>query len=132
MSKDQRKGWLLDLEVGSKVIEENVYNQRIVTVDKITPTGRIVCGNSKFDASGRAMGSNYSYGSFYLAQYTDEAKDAIIIKKHIMNIETTIHKTLNTDGLISRKRRLNQLDLEKVVEFSRYINTWAESCKEIK
>lgn len=73
MDKDKRTGWLAELKVGDKVFIEHWSFQGLgrMTIDKITPTGRIICGNSEFDHDGWRRGST-SLRRPYLTEATKE------------------------------------------------------------
>lgn len=72
--KDKRQGWLRELKIGDEVAincgNYGYSDYKISTIEKITPTGRIVVGKSTFDHTGYTIGG-YG-GRDNLEQITDD------------------------------------------------------------
>ena len=71
MSEEQ---WIKDLKVGDKVIIHNSrgYIPMIKTVERITPTGRIVVSGTNFKKDGWQMNTGNSWSRQHLEQWTEE------------------------------------------------------------
>lgn len=80
MEKDKRTGWLKDLKVGDEVFLIGLYSQKVVTVEKITPTGRINAGGYQFNHYGRCKITDYR--TLQLVELTPELK-----LKHLLSVK---------------------------------------------
>jgi hypothetical protein len=69
MSKDKREGWLAELKAGDTVIVTDWYRDFIRKVDRITPSGRIIIGELKFDNTGYRVGNHY-FDKYHLVEAT--------------------------------------------------------------
>jgi hypothetical protein len=72
MSKDKRTGWIANLKAGDKVFVSWNGNLELKTVDRITPTGRIVIKDSAFDDSGNLITNRDSWNRYWLVEVTEE------------------------------------------------------------
>jgi hypothetical protein len=89
--------WVKELKVGDRVIIGHPFrNPVLATIDRITPSGRIVASNRTFLPDGRQYGGN-KFASFYLIQY-DVAK-ALVIKDrdNITYLSTFDYKKLSPE-----------------------------------
>lgn len=69
------KDWIKELKLGDKVIiaSGGVYQRSyIATVDKITPSGRIICGDTTFNPDGWERGGRDNWNRKYLREATPE------------------------------------------------------------
>lgn len=96
---DDRTEWLKTLKPGDKVVIKHYSDYRIVTIEKITPTGRIVTSDkSRWDERGFATGQ--SWPTHHLVPITPAILDNIARKRYITVITTYSNlEKLSTESL---------------------------------
>lgn len=77
--KDKRRGWLRELKAGDKVFISSRYRSAIKTIDKITLTGRIAIGNTKYDSTGYEIGGD-TWSRESLSEWNQEEEDDLLQK----------------------------------------------------
>lgn len=98
----------LNVKVGDKVYYEYGYSytriEKITTVTKVTPTGRIKveCSDSQFDQYGREMGKHDRWSSSAkISEATDEIIQKVternVIKECLSAVKNLDEKTLDYD-----------------------------------
>lgn len=86
MVEDKREGWLRDLVIGDSVRISSLGHHIFgYSVDKVTPSGRIIVSNSEgdviiFTSRGTISGSKETYTSYRLYPYVLEEHHAILNK----------------------------------------------------
>lgn len=108
MSKDQRTGWLAELQVGDKVFVHGAFGVSLRKVEKISPTGRLTVGVQLFNPNGWLRTSDI-HNRTRLEEYTEER-----YQKHLERI-----KKLKLVEYIERTQRyvLRDLPLEALEKF---------------
>ena len=82
MVTDKRKGWLAELTVGSLVIVYGNYGKKDTgTVEKITPSGRIVVNGIQFNSEGGQVGS--AWRGMMLGQATPENVAKVVASRSV-------------------------------------------------
>jgi len=123
--KDKRKGWLRDLKVGDLVLVDHGWtNRSIGKIEKITPTGKMSVGSSRYRADGFEEGKGY-YNS-HLRILTTENRLEMANENLIDRIERNIDFIKNSPDLMTKRRRFGDLDNKKLGEFHRYLQEWRE------
>lgn len=111
MEKDKRTGWLKDLKVGDEVFLIGLYSQKIVAVEKITPTGRINAGGYQFNHYGRCKITDYR--TLHLAELTPELRSKHLLSVKRERLEAKVKNKIN-DMNISK---LSDEKLERLSTF---------------
>lgn len=111
MEKDKRTGWLKDLKVGDEVLLIGSYSQKIVTIEKITPTGKINAGGYQFNHYGRYKITDYR--TLQLMELTPELRSKHLLSVKRERLEAKVKKTIN-DMNISK---LSDEKLERLSTF---------------
>ena len=111
MKKDKRTGWLKDLKVGDEVLLIGSYSQKIVTIEKITPTGRINAGGYQFNHYGRCKITDYR--TLHLAELTPELRSKHLLSVKRGRLEAKVKNKIN-DMNISK---LSDEKLERLSTF---------------
>ena len=123
--KDKREGWLKELKVGDLVLIDYGFNkQSIGKIDKITPTGKISIGSSRYRPDGHIEGTGYYKSRIRL--FTENEKLQIDNEKLLNGIERNIDFIKRSIDLNTKNKRLKSLDNEKLEEFHRYLQKWRE------
>lgn len=87
--------WIKDLKPGDKVIVSSRYSESIKTVDRVTPSGRIVIGAITFNNDGGERGRD-----IWIAKMLREATESELRRVHEKN---TIQKAANIMRTASNK-----------------------------
>lgn len=111
MEKDKRTGWLKDLKVGDEVFLIGLYSQKVVTVEKITPTGRINAGGYQFNHYGRCKITDYR--TLQLTELTPELRSKHLLSLKRERLEAKVKNKIN-DMNISK---LSDEKLERLSTF---------------
>lgn len=93
MEKDKRTGWLKDLKVGDEVFLIGLYSQKIVAIEKITPTGRINAGGFQFNHHGRCKITDYR--TLQLMELTPELRSKHLLSVKRERLETEVKNIIN-------------------------------------
>lgn len=79
--------WLKNLKVGDKVFVTTSFTKDLKTVQRITPTGRVVVNNTQFvDGVNRSS----MWQSIYLEEATDEAVERYNAVKFIKQVREAL------------------------------------------
>lgn len=116
MEKDKRTGWLKDLKVGDEVFLIGLYSQKIVVVDKITPTGRINAGGYQFNHYGRSKITDYR--TLQLMELTPELRSKHLLSLKRERLEAKVKNKINDINI----SKLSDEKLERLSTFLEEIN----------
>lgn len=111
MEKDKRTGWLKDLKVGDEVFLIGLYSQKIVVVDKITPTGRINAGGYQFNHYGRCRITDYR--TLQLTELTPELRSKHLLSVKRERLEAKVKNKINDINI----SKLSDEKLERLSTF---------------
>ena len=111
MEKDKRTGWLKDLKVGDEVFLSGWYSQKVVTVEKITPTGRINAGGYQFNHYGRCKITDYR--TLQLVELTPELKSKHLLSVKRERLEAKVKNKINDINI----SKLSDEKLERLSTF---------------
>lgn len=111
MEKDKRTGWLKDLKVGDEVFLIGLYSQKIVVVEKITPTGRINAGGYQFNHYGRCRITDYR--TLQLTELTPELRSKHLLSVKRERLETKVKNKINDINI----SKLSDEKLERLSTF---------------
>lgn len=107
------KEWVKRLKVGDAVIVQTDSLDRVMRVERITPTGRIVVGGTTFTPDGWLYGSGYWSAS--LCEATPEAIDSIRKNKKI----TSVFKLIKDTKSITYEQAI---EIEKILTVLQEVN----------
>ena len=111
MEKDKRTGWLKDLKVGDEVFLIGLYSQKVVTVEKITTTGRINAGGYQFNHYGRCKITDYR--TLQLVELTPELKSKHLLSVKRERLEAKVKNKINDINI----SKLSDEKLERLSTF---------------
>ena len=128
-SKDKREGWLAKLQVGDPVVVSGLYNGRVSKVIKITPTGKIVVDNTRYDESDNPV--RYWDTTTRLEEATPDMLKYYNIKVMVSRIKNALEGiNSRSKNLITHQKLIKSLDYDEVREFWLYITAWEDSLNE--
>ena len=101
-----KETWIDKLQVGDKVIVLSNRSEKVSTVERITPTRRIVVGGITFDKHGSIYGRSYSYA------WLREASESEINR---------IQRESKIKAVMSLIGKINQITYEQAVEIEKIL-----------
>ena len=115
MEKDKRTGWLKNLKVGDEVYLVGSYSQKIVTIEKITPTGKINAGGYQFNHYGRCKITDFR--TLQLMELTPELRSKHLLSVKRERLEAKVKNTINDINV----SKLSNEKLERLYTFLKEI-----------